>query len=192
MSVSVAMSRTQDSSFGVRRDDRRTLRPGSGPQPGVVGGVPSVDAIGKRPGEPRVLRLSARSVAGRGRRSIGWPLRFLHFCTLLLIGSSCVTAEPDAVPIPDGSYGVDSNCSQAAAPDVDMIVIHGQSISDIESTCEIGRIRKQADGIILFEAQCRNDVNPRTSDGFLYRLDDNTIMLDYGYGPAIWHACAMQ
>lgn len=157
----------------------------------VGGGATSLDAISARPGEPHVLRLSARSVAGQGWRSIGWPLRFLHFCILLLIGSSCVTAEPNLAPIPDGSYGVDSNCSQAAAPDVDMILIHGQSISDIESTCEIDRVREQADGIILFKAQCRNDINPRTSDGFLYRLDDDTIMLDYGYGPAIWHTCAM-
>jgi hypothetical protein len=109
----------------------------------------------------------------------------------LLIGSCCVTAKPDATPIPDGSYGVDSNCSQAAAPDVDVIVIRAQSISDIESDCKIGRISQQADGIILFQAHCRNDVNPRTSNGFLYRLDDDTILLDYGYGPAIWNACAM-
>ena len=109
----------------------------------------------------------------------------------MLVGAGCATAEPYSAQIPDGSYGVNGQCSRAAAPDVDMILIRGGSISDIESTCEIRHIREQSDGVVVFEVRCRNDVGPRNSDGFLYRIDKETILLDYGYGPAIWHACTL-
>lgn len=130
-------------------------------------------------------------IRAQNQKIIGWRfLRLLHFCTFFLIGSGCVSAGPDTGYLPKGSYGVKSHCPQTEVPDVDIITIRGHYISDIESNCQINQVRQQADGIILFKTRCQNDVNPRTADGFLYKFMDEAIILDYGYGPAIWYACS--
>lgn len=116
-------------------------------------------------------------------------LRALCAGAAVIVGLSVVWAQSCAALVPDGAYGVSSECSRQAAPDVDVIAIKNGAISDIEDTCEIAEPRLQPDGIVRFEARCASDTKPRTDPGFFYQIDEDTIILDYGLGPSIWHVC---
>jgi hypothetical protein len=89
----------------------------------------------------------------------------------------------------DGAYGVDSGCSNQYAPDVDVIKIAGDVISDIEDECRMTDQSVQPDGIVKFTIRCQSDNVPRTGPGFVFQLGDGRIILDYGLGPSIWHRC---
>ena len=92
--------------------------------------------------------------------------------------------------IPSGSFGVEADCSRGAPPDVDVIAIEGRTITDIEVTCEIAELRRQPDGILRLKAHCASDTNSGSGTGFIYWIDEDTIILDYGFGPSIWHTCS--
>lgn len=88
-----------------------------------------------------------------------------------------------------GAYGIESGCSDEFAPDVDLIKIVGDVISDMEDECTMTDKSAQPDGIVKFTIRCQSDNAPRTGPGFVYRLGDGRIILDYGHGPSIWHRC---
>lgn len=107
---------------------------------------------------------------------------------VVLWPAAACTASPSK-PSLEGVYGVKSGCSSQGAPDVDLIKIAGDVISDIEDECRMIDPSVQPDGIVTFTVRCESDSAPRTGPGFAYPLGDGRIILDYGLGPAIWHRC---
>ena len=127
--------------------------------------------------------------AEKDREARGRPISVLCVLAVVVFWPGAACAESHSKRSLQGVYAVDSGCSNQPAPDVDVIEIAGDVISDVEDECTMTDKSVQPDGIVKFTIRCQSDNAPRTGPGFVFRLGDGRIILDYGLGPSIWHRC---